>query len=425
MKVDAQGRESPFRVMERGEQFGMMLGALQEPVPVRVFALEPSTLLQVDSEQAMELTLKHQDLRAALAANVCTRPAKAVLRLDPEPRPAMLALIHESPASRPMAERLLGRLRAIGEKNAVFSDSEQWRGLPDVRFRSLVANGQRSVAPEEIRQQAAEWQDARRIVFDVHAQMTSEWMERVMKLVDRAVYFVPASEGEAAIARLRAMEVPARGWRDKLSIAWLLESGRTAAPAVPGIDELVCRDFKLAETPPQPQWGRSLGSGLERLIHDLRGVRIGVALGGGAARGMSHLGVLKALEQSGIVIDMIAGTSAGAMTGIVYATGLDAEYSANQFAIDLRPSWLFRRLPRGNHWYLLYKYRRGHFDPMLRKYLHDWRARATPPSLPFRHRGSRQRQFRGARARRRRPCGPREYQLARALGRRSSATGRR
>ena len=33
------------------------------------------------------------------------------------------------------------------------------------------------------------------------------------------------------------------------------------------------------------------------------------------ARGMAHLGVLKALENSGIVVDMIAGTSAGAMTG--------------------------------------------------------------------------------------------------------------
>jgi predicted acylesterase/phospholipase RssA len=93
---------------------------------------------------------------------------------------------------------------------------------------------------------------------------------------------------------------------------------------------------------------------------------------------MSHLGVLKALEQSGIVVDVLAGTSAGAMTGIIYASGLDCDYSATQFASDLRPSWLFRRLPSGSHWYLLYKYRRGHFDPMLRKYLHDWRLEQLP-----------------------------------------------
>src|SRR6185295_2663496 len=104
--------------------------------------------------------------------------------------------------------------------------------------------------------------------------------------------------------------------------------------------DLVSRDFKIAEKPPPLPLGRSLANGLERLVHDLRGVRIGVALGGGAARGMSHLGVLKALENNGIVVDMISGTSAGAMTGIMYSAGLDLTYNANQFAEDLRPSWI-------------------------------------------------------------------------------------
>src|SRR5262249_27497921 len=75
----------------------------------------------------------------------------------------------------------------------------------------------------------------------------------------------------------------------------------------------------------------------------------------------------------GIVVDMVAGTSAGAMTGILYSSGLDPEHNANLFANDLRPSWIFRHLPEGNYWYLVYKYRRGQFDPVLRKYLHDWR----------------------------------------------------
>jgi predicted acylesterase/phospholipase RssA len=139
------------------------------------------------------------------------------------------------------------------------------------------------------------------------------------------------------------------------------------------LHDLAARDFKLVETAPAHPFGRALADGLERLVHDLRNVRIGVALGGGAARGMTHLGVLKALEQSGIVVDMIAGTSAGAMTGAFFASGLECDYTAASFAADLRPSWVFRRLPHGDQWYLLYKYRRGHFDPMLRKYLRDWR----------------------------------------------------
>jgi NTE family protein len=101
----------------------------------------------------------------------------------------------------------------------------------------------------------------------------------------------------------------------------------------------------------------------------MRGLQVGVALGGGAARGMAHLGVLRALERAGVVVDMVAGTSAGAMTGTLYAAGMPSEFLIERFVEDLRPSWLFRRLPRGEQWHLLYKYRTGQFDPMLRKYL--------------------------------------------------------
>jgi NTE family protein len=47
--------------------------------------------------------------------------------------------------------------------------------------------------------------------------------------------------------------------------------------------------------------------------------RIGVALGGGGARGLAHLGVLSVLEREGIAIDLIAGTSMGALVAGVYA----------------------------------------------------------------------------------------------------------
>lgn len=49
--------------------------------------------------------------------------------------------------------------------------------------------------------------------------------------------------------------------------------------------------------------------------------RIGLVLSGGAARGLSHIGVLKALEEQGVQIDAIAGTSMGAVIGGLYAAG--------------------------------------------------------------------------------------------------------
>jgi predicted acylesterase/phospholipase RssA/CRP-like cAMP-binding protein len=372
VRIDSRGVESFFRMIERGEQFGMMVGALDEPVPIRVVALETTTILSLDYEQAMELTITLPDLRRLWLKTYARSLRKVFLGAAPKQAAMMLALVHESPATHWAAERLIDRLRDVGEKLAVFSDSDRWREWPDVRFRSLHEHG-RDLEPEEIRQQVAEWQDVNRVIFDIQAGLHPERTVRAMNVVDRAIYFVPAAASDAPMRRLKALDVPGRGWRDKISIAWLLESGRPVAPAVPNLPEFACRDFKMTETPCERPWGRSLTSGLERLVHDLRGVRIGVALGGGAARGMAHLGVLKALEQHGIVVDMLAGTSAGALTGITYGTGLDADYCAAQFAADLRPSWIFRNLPRGNQWYLMYNYRRGLFDPMLRKYLHDWR----------------------------------------------------
>ncbi|NNG23406.1 patatin-like phospholipase family protein [Telluria aromaticivorans] len=54
-----------------------------------------------------------------------------------------------------------------------------------------------------------------------------------------------------------------------------------------------------------------------------RKVRIGLALGGGAARGFAHIGVIKALEAQGIVPEIIVGTSAGSVVGSLYASGLN------------------------------------------------------------------------------------------------------
>ena len=49
--------------------------------------------------------------------------------------------------------------------------------------------------------------------------------------------------------------------------------------------------------------------------------RTGLVLSGGAARGLAHVGVLKALEEQGVRIDAIAGTSMGAVVGGLYAAG--------------------------------------------------------------------------------------------------------
>jgi NTE family protein len=71
----------------------------------------------------------------------------------------------------------------------------------------------------------------------------------------------------------------------------------------------------------------------------MAGIKIGLALGGGAARGWAHIGVVKALHDAGIRPDIIAGTSIGAVVGGCYAANrLD---QLEGFARELTPRRIF------------------------------------------------------------------------------------
>ena len=54
-------------------------------------------------------------------------------------------------------------------------------------------------------------------------------------------------------------------------------------------------------------------------------MKVGLVLSGGGARGVAHLGVIKVLEEVGITVSMIAGSSSGAIAGALYGSGLQPE----------------------------------------------------------------------------------------------------
>ncbi|MEO7649934.1 MAG: patatin-like phospholipase family protein [Bryobacteraceae bacterium] len=66
----------------------------------------------------------------------------------------------------------------------------------------------------------------------------------------------------------------------------------------------------------------AVGLPVHRLARKILGATVGVALGGGAAFGIAHLGVIQVLEKHGIPIDLIAGCSQGSIIGVGYAAGV-------------------------------------------------------------------------------------------------------
>jgi predicted acylesterase/phospholipase RssA len=68
--------------------------------------------------------------------------------------------------------------------------------------------------------------------------------------------------------------------------------------------------------------GRTTDAALDRAARYVAGGTVGVALGAGGAYGYAHVGVLRGLAQAGIPVDLIAGTSMGAIIGALFATGM-------------------------------------------------------------------------------------------------------
>jgi len=107
---------------------------------------------------------------------------------------------------------------------------------------------------------------------------------------------------------------------------WLLAGGAAAALALAGCQStpkpapVVLAPPPPVEPPPRPT---------------PKPPRIGLALGGGAARGFAHIGVIQVLEENGIKPDLVAGTSAGSLVAALYASGRSgAELAALADSMD-------------------------------------------------------------------------------------------
>src|SRR4051812_33736773 len=76
--------------------------------------------------------------------------------------------------------------------------------------------------------------------------------------------------------------------------------------------------------------------------------KVGVVLSGGGAKGLAHIGVLKVLEEAGIEISYIGGTSMGAIVGGLYASGYSAKQLDSIFTTLDADALLRDYTPRGS-----------------------------------------------------------------------------
>jgi NTE family protein/lysophospholipid hydrolase len=143
----------------------------------------------------------------------------------------------------------------------------------------------------------------------------SEWTRRAVRQADQVIYV--AAEKEAAESTLIEQKLATEpGFSMKRQHLVLLHPSDTLLPgdlATWRRQRTIERVYPLRSNHPND---------FARLARFLTGQAVGVVLGGGGARGFAHLGVLKALQEHRIPVDIIGGNSMGALIGAQYAKGI-------------------------------------------------------------------------------------------------------
>jgi NTE family protein len=158
------------------------------------------------------------------------------------------------------------------------------------------------------------------VIVEAHRQTT---VEALIEIIRRSwsVYPILRQNGESLFElNLLAREARARGCEAvPIKPLVFLDAGENAHGLSCYIEETVRW--------PVHSYLRKAGNGLRfaanlhRLGREMCGCQVGLVLSSGAARGLSHIGVLQVLEENGIEVDIVAGSSMGAYIGAVWGAG--------------------------------------------------------------------------------------------------------
>ena len=360
-----------------GDSIGEATLVARTPRPVRLVAQTHGTLLSVPAAVFHELLEAYPALMQNLYRKLTHRFKDALGITGRKLSSPRLGIVATGPRAQILVGRLAARLLAAGERLAVSAeDGDALRNTASwpaaLPVAAIPATEQALAEPRlpGIDRQVA--------VFSLRHAAALDF--RRARHCDELLWLLEPEAAWSGLDELSDAVAADAALLNKLRLVWLLDDRQPVAPyrRLPAFTKA---DIKVPVTGSGEACTRLEAQGLDRLVRALRGYSLGIALAGGAAKGMAHLGVLRVLEEAGLSFDIMAGTSAGAMTGIFYASGTAPAVAAANFQRDLTPSRLFRMLPGWPNHYLLTQFRRGAWDGMLRRYLDDWRLEQLP--IPF------------------------------------------
>jgi predicted acylesterase/phospholipase RssA/CRP-like cAMP-binding protein len=310
-RVGEAGAREVLGEIARGESVGELALLTDGPRMASVRAIRDTELVRLSRDSFQRLVVTHPQVMLELTRQIIARQQRAGLAAR-QARPMTLALIPTGP-DVPIREFAAGLVAALPGRRVRCLDPEEV-----ARSRADGSAG------DELAERAlAGWLQEQELSHDyvvyVAEPAATGWTARSLRQADRAL-IVGAGDGyrrvdPAVWQLLHGNSGPATSARNELVLLYDSTRGEPA-----GTTAWLSRFAVQRHHHVDPRRPRDLA----RLARMLTDTATGLVLGGGGARGLAHLGVLRALEEAEVPIDLIGGTSIGSIIGAEFACGWDS-----------------------------------------------------------------------------------------------------
>jgi len=314
---DQMGNEKKKGYMRPGESVGEMAIIMEQRRPASILAVRDSELVMIN-KKAFDLIVEQYPLVAMHFMKIFVHRLQKSISFSQHINTVMNIAVVPAGPDVPLSEftrRLEKTLAAFG--SVLYLSSEHLDKFWSMQGMSQAPTGD----PKHIRLSA--WLDEqetnyRYILYQTDFQPSS-WTARCLQQADHVLIVGQASASpEPSEIEIELFGVTDRITRTASSLILLHPDGNR-----PPEGTRRWMATRQVEHHHHVRWDRD--ADFSRIARFLTGSAVGLVLGGGGARAFAHLGVIRAIEEAGIPIDMICGTSMGALVAGVYALGWDHE----------------------------------------------------------------------------------------------------
>jgi NTE family protein len=298
----------------RGEPVGEMGAVTGQPHSATVAAVRDTIVLAFSSEDLLAFLERHPSSLVAL-----TRLMVARLREHGRTRIQTATEVHGTFAVIPaspqvpvmaLAEALVKRLGGWPEARLITTAHVDAALGPDAAQAPLSEGA----AGDRLHAWLGELETRHRYVVFASDSDRDTWALRCLHSADRVLALVEASQPPAAVPVVD--ELHAGGSLAPVELVLLRPEGDPSPHTVAWRDAIGARSHYFVHP-----WDEG---DLEALSRQVTGRGVGLVLGGGGARGFAHIGLIRALRELQIPVDVVGGTSMGAFLSALAATGLDS-----------------------------------------------------------------------------------------------------